>query len=68
MTVYMLRETELGLYYRRTKGNYSPTVWVEQEKASVWVTKNGPAQVISRQRENRKQYFEIVPFELVEKP
>ncbi len=73
MTVYMLRDNGTGLYYRRTKGNYSPSVWVEQSKASVWTMKIGPATAKSlyqaRYRNRRKPvYFnlEIIPFTLTE--
>ncbi len=72
MNAYMLRNNETGLFYRRTKGNYSPSVWVEQEKASIWVTKNGPTQSKSlaqnkRRRGNVPHDLEIVTFDLVEK-
>ena len=73
MTVYMLRDNNTGLFYRRTKGNYTPSVWVEQEKASVWTMKNGPAQAkslyLARYRIHHKPVYlnlEIVPFELTE--
>ena len=48
MIVYMLRDNETGLFYRRTKGGYSDTLWVEQQKASIWTMKIGPAQSKSR--------------------
>lgn len=70
----MLRDNETGLYYRRTKGSYSTSVWVEQKKASIWVTKNGPAQAKSllqdkyRRRGRTKHNLEIITFTLVEKP
>jgi hypothetical protein len=67
VTVYMLRHTKTGLFYRRTKGNYSPDPWVEQKKASIWTSRNGPAQAKSIL--NRKGHLaQIIPFELVEKP
>lgn len=71
MNAYMLRNNETGLFYRRTKGCYSPNVWVEQGKASIWVTKNGPAQCKSlaqnkRHRGNVPRDLEIVTFDLVE--
>ena len=74
MNAYMLRDNHTGLFYRRTKGSYSPSVWVEQAKASIWVTKNGPAQSKSllenkyRQRNTTKNDLEIVTFTLVETP
>jgi hypothetical protein len=71
----MLRDNKTGLYYRRTKGSYSPSVWVEQGKASIWVTKNGPAQAKSllqnkyrRWKHSTKHDLEIVTFTLTEKP
>ncbi len=66
MIVYMLRDNETGLYYRRMKG-YA-TRWVEQEKASIWTVKGGPAQAKSLiQRRRRKPLnLEIVPFTLTE--
>jgi len=62
MTVYMLRNKN-GLYYRRAKGYANR--WVEQEKASIWTSKIGPASARSHVRGN-KQHCEIVPFELKE--
>jgi hypothetical protein len=62
MTVYMLRNNERGLYYRR--GPQYGQRWVKQEKASIWTSKVGPAAAKSRQN---KPKLEIVPFELVEK-
>jgi len=62
MTVYMLRDNKTGLYYRRDHGSWAR--WVEQEKASVWTLKIGPASAISRLRD--KQHCEIIPFELKE--
>jgi len=78
MNAYMLRDNKTGLYYRRTKGCYGSTVWVEQEKASIWVTRNGPAQaksLIENKYRRRKRCgwsatkfdLEIVTFTLVEK-
>lgn len=67
MTVYMLRNNETGLYYRRMKG-YAKR-WVEQEKASVWTLKIGPTSARSRVLERRPQLqddLEIVPFILKE--
>jgi len=71
MTVYMLRNNVTGLYYRRTKGSYSPSVWVPQEKASIWTVKIGPASSKSRledQYRNRRplQDLEIVSFTITE--
>jgi hypothetical protein len=63
MIVYMLRNKKSGLFYRRMKG-YA-TRWVEQEKASIWTLKIGPASSKSRLRKD-KQHCEIVPFELKE--
>jgi hypothetical protein len=65
MTVYMLRDKETGLYYRRTKGSYSPMLWVEQKKASIWTTKNGPAQVRGFPVHSKK-HLVIVAFTLTE--
>jgi len=68
MTVYMLRDNDTGLFYRRTKGSYSPSVWVAQEKASIWTLKVGPAQAKSRlNAKSRRPYnLEIIPFHLTE--
>lgn len=62
MIVYMLRNKKSGLFYRRMKG-YA-TRWVEQEKASIWTTKIGPASARSRLRQD--YHCEVVPFELKE--
>ncbi len=67
MTVYMLRNNETGLYYRRMKG-YG-TRWVEQQKASIWTVKSGPAQsksLIQRRRRRKPLNLEIVSFTLTE--
>ena len=68
MTVYMLRDNDTGLFYRRTKGRGGPGVWVAQEKASIWTLKIGPAQAKSRlYAGKRRQYnLEIIPFHLTE--
>ncbi len=71
MIVYMLRDNETGLFYRRTKGGYSDTLWVEQQKASIWTMKIGPAQSKSRledQYRNRRppKDLEIISFTLTE--
>ncbi len=74
MNAFMLLDNKTGLYYRRTKGNYTPSVWVEQGKASIWMTKNGPAQSKSllenkyRRRNTTKLDLEIITFTLTEKP
>lgn len=36
MNVYMLQNTDTGLYYKRRGG------WVPKEQAAVWTNKNGP--------------------------
>ncbi len=69
MIVYMLRDKKTGLFYRRTKGSGGWTRWVEQKKASIWMAKNGPAQVISitkRRARGKPVQLEIIPFELKE--
>jgi len=63
MTVYMLRNNETGLYYRRKHGSWDR--WVEQKKASIWTSKIGPAAAMSNMRRD-KQHCEVVPFELKE--
>jgi hypothetical protein len=71
MTVYMLRDNKTGLWYRRTKGSGGWTRWVDQKKASIWVAKNGPAQVISMMRSRARGkpiQLEIISYQLVEKP
>jgi len=68
MIVYMLRDNDTGLFYRRTKGRGGPSVWFPQETASVWTLKIGPAQAKSRlNAKSRRQYnLEIIPFHLTE--
>ena len=36
MNVYMLQNTDTGLYYKRRGG------WVPQEQGAIWTNKNGP--------------------------
>jgi hypothetical protein len=37
MNIYMLQNTDTGLYYRRRGG------WVPREQAAVWTSKAGPS-------------------------
>ena len=37
MNVYMLQNTDTGLYYKRRCG------WKPKEQASIWTTKGGPS-------------------------
>ena len=55
MIVYMLRDNDTGLFYRRNK-DYAVR-WVEQKNASVWTSKAGPISAWKGDRENT----EIVP-------
>jgi hypothetical protein len=36
MNVYMLQNTDTGLYYKRRGG------WVSQDKGAIWTTRGGP--------------------------
>lgn len=65
MTVYMLRNKDTGLFYRRMKG-YA-TRWVEQQKASIWTVKAGPAQAKSlmQRRRGKPLDLEIVSYTLI---
>jgi hypothetical protein len=64
MTVYMVRNNETGLYYR--KGSLGTRGWCKQSQASIWTTLNGPSQVKSRYIRHNKTPAEIIKFELRE--
>jgi len=69
MTAYMLRDNDTGLYYRRTQGQYSPHIWVDQGQASIWSVKIGPAQAMSVRKKRARGKpinLEIVSFKLTE--
>ena len=48
MNVYMLEDTETGLFYRRNQGSWD--CWTEQKKASVWTNRVGPAAALTVRR------------------
>jgi hypothetical protein len=58
----MLRDDKTGLFYRRGQHNWSKNRWVEQERASVWTNKQGPAAA----RQYHKNPTTVVHFELKE--
>ena len=71
MTVFMLRDPDTGLFYRRGSAT---NCWVEQQKASIWTSRVGPSIAKAAVRDERYAYRhtkrpvpEIVEFELVEK-
>lgn len=60
MVVYMVRNKLTGLYAKRGHG------WdtdVDQDKAAIWTTKNGPAQMMTKKGKN----YEVVEFYLIPK-
>lgn len=63
MVVYMLKNRLSGRWYKR--GPSWSHRWVEQEKASIWPTKTGPASVKGQLPEKLRPELEIVSFKLV---
>lgn len=62
MKVYMLLDNGAGLYYRRNQ--YADSRWVEQQKASVWASRQGPAAVVSRMSSRMETRCRIVSYTL----
>lgn len=70
--VYMLRDVNTGLFYRR-QGSHGLT-WVPQGKASVWSNRVGPTSAKAAIKRDRYSYrdkprpeTELVIFDLVER-
>ena len=64
MTVYMLRDNDTKLFYRRQKG-YA-TRWVKWDKAAIWTSKGGPAAAKGTHRNRKMTNLETVSYTLTE--
>ena len=62
MNVYMLEDTQTGLFYRRK--HYSFNCWTEQKKASVWTSRGGPAAALTVRHRFKNQNPVIRTFKL----
>jgi hypothetical protein len=64
MKVYMLEDTNTGLFYRRRQAY---DCWVEQGKASIWTNRVGPSQArtYAHRMKNRKPVVQIFTLEKV---
>jgi hypothetical protein len=62
MNVYMLEDTESGQFYRRRGSGWQ--CWVEQKKASVWTSRQGPAAAMSTEHRFKNRNPIIRTFKL----
>ena len=62
MKVFMLLDNGCGKYYRRNRDSSSR--WVDQSKASVWTSRQGPATAMSRMSSRMETRCRIVAFTL----
>ncbi len=62
MKVYMLLDNGCGKYYRRNRDSSSR--WVDQSKASIWTSRQGPAAAMSHMSSRMKTHCRIVAYTL----
>lgn len=62
MKVFMLLDNGCGKYYRRSRDSRSQ--WVDQSKASIWTSRQGPVAALSRMSSRMETRCRIVVYTL----